>query len=96
MENLKDLLVKGEKRALLISATGTGKTYASAFCASRHETGRGRFFLYTENRSQSRLREVMKQSLDRVNLSEYFRHRIRTMKKICCFLPFRPCLKMKF
>lgn len=29
--NLKAILEKGEKRALLISATGTGKTYASAF-----------------------------------------------------------------
>lgn len=29
--NLKDLRADGEKRGLLISATGTGKTYASAF-----------------------------------------------------------------
>lgn len=29
--NLKNILKKDEKRALLISATGTGKTYASAF-----------------------------------------------------------------
>lgn len=29
--NLKEILAAGEKRALLISATGTGKTYASAF-----------------------------------------------------------------
>lgn len=29
--NLKKILAAGEKRALLISATGTGKTYASAF-----------------------------------------------------------------
>mgnify|MGYP000323311357 FL=1 len=29
--NLRKIIEKGEKRALLISATGTGKTYASAF-----------------------------------------------------------------
>lgn len=29
--NLRKLLAVGEKRALLISATGTGKTYAAAF-----------------------------------------------------------------
>lgn len=29
--NLRKIMEKGEKRALLISATGTGKTYASAF-----------------------------------------------------------------
>lgn len=31
IENLKKLIAQGEKKALLISATGTGKTYASAF-----------------------------------------------------------------
>lgn len=31
ISNLQDIIDKGEKRALLISATGTGKTYASAF-----------------------------------------------------------------
>ena len=29
--NLRNILERGEERALLISATGTGKTYASAF-----------------------------------------------------------------
>ena len=31
IKNLKKILASGDKRALLISATGTGKTYASAF-----------------------------------------------------------------
>lgn len=31
IKNLKDIIAAGEKHALLISATGTGKTYASAF-----------------------------------------------------------------
>lgn len=31
IKSLNELIAKGEKRALLISATGTGKTYASAF-----------------------------------------------------------------
>lgn len=31
IQNLREILKNGEKRALLISATGTGKTYASAF-----------------------------------------------------------------
>lgn len=31
INSLNELIAKGEKRALLISATGTGKTYASAF-----------------------------------------------------------------
>lgn len=35
--NLKEIYAKGEKKALLISATGTGKTYASAFAARELE-----------------------------------------------------------
>lgn len=31
IKNLEDQLRLGDKRTLLISATGTGKTYASAF-----------------------------------------------------------------
>lgn len=31
IDNLKEIIARGEERALLISATGTGKTYASAF-----------------------------------------------------------------
>lgn len=31
IKNLKEMVEKGERRSLLISATGTGKTYASAF-----------------------------------------------------------------
>ncbi len=42
--NLKKLRKEGEKRALLISATGTGKTYASAF-ALREESPKKALFL---------------------------------------------------
>lgn len=42
--NIHDLIEKGAKRALLISATGTGKTYASAF-ALRNEKPRKVLFI---------------------------------------------------
>lgn len=42
--NLQKLRQKGEKKALLISATGTGKTYASAF-AMRNENPKRLLFL---------------------------------------------------
>ncbi|MBS6798467.1 MAG: DEAD/DEAH box helicase [Firmicutes bacterium] len=48
MENLKDLLTKGEKRALLISATGTGKTYASAFALRGMKPERALFIVHRE------------------------------------------------
>lgn len=47
--NLKKILAAGEKRALLISATGTGKTYASAF--AMRELGFRRV-LFLVNRGQ--------------------------------------------
>ncbi len=37
--NLRKIINAGEKRALLISATGTGKTYASAFAFAMCELG---------------------------------------------------------
>ena len=44
IENLKNLIDRGEKRALLISATGTGKTYAAAL-AMRELNARSVLFL---------------------------------------------------
>ena len=44
IENLQKMREKGESRALLISATGTGKTYASAF-ALREELPKKALFL---------------------------------------------------
>lgn len=49
IENLRKILDKGETKALLISATGTGKTFASAF--AMHELGFKRI-LFVVHRSQ--------------------------------------------
>lgn len=60
--NLRKILEKGEDRALLISATGTGKTYASAF--AMRELGFKRvLFSYTEVSLQDRQRNPMKRFL---------------------------------
>ena len=59
--NLKKILDLGEKRALLISATGTGKTYASAF--AMRELGFKRV-LFLVHRSQ--LAKQAKKSYERV------------------------------
>lgn len=39
VKNIKDLIARNEKKALLISATGTGKTYASAFALREMNPG---------------------------------------------------------
>ena len=44
--NLKKILASGEERALLISATGTGKTYASAFAMRELEFKRVLFLVH--------------------------------------------------
>ena len=46
--NLKKLREEGESRALLISATGTGKTYASAFALREESPKRALFLVHRE------------------------------------------------
>lgn len=48
INNLNKILEKGEKRALLISATGTGKTYASAFVLRENKPRRALFLVHRE------------------------------------------------
>ncbi|MDO5531977.1 DUF3427 domain-containing protein [Sutterella sp.] len=48
VERLEVLRAAGEKRALLISATGTGKTYAAAFATARIEPVRMLFLVHRE------------------------------------------------
>ena len=60
--NLKKILALGEKRALLISATGTGKTYASAF-AMRELDLRESYFWYIETSWQNRRNVLTKKYL---------------------------------
>ena len=59
--NLRKIIDRGEKRALLISATGTGKTYASAF--AMRELGFKRV-LFVVHRAQ--LAKQAKKSFERV------------------------------
>ena len=48
INNLNKLIEVGEKRALLISATGTGKTYASAFALREKNPKRALFLVHRE------------------------------------------------
>ena len=56
LENLRNLIKHGEKRAILVSATGTGKTYASAFAVKDFRPKR---FLFLVHREQ-----IAKQSIN--------------------------------
>ncbi len=48
VDNLKKIVEAGEKRALLISATGTGKTYASAFALREMKSQKVLFLVHRE------------------------------------------------
>ena len=48
VKTLKDMIAKGVKRALLISATGTGKTYASAFAVKELKSKKALFLIHRE------------------------------------------------
>ena len=56
LENLRTLIRRGENRAILVSATGTGKTYASAFAVKDFRPKR---FLFLVHREQ-----IAKQSIE--------------------------------
>lgn len=55
VKNLTEIISSGKTRALLISATGTGKTYASAFAMRHEQPGRVLFLAHRE--------QVLKQSI---------------------------------
>ncbi len=59
--NLRKIIEKGEERALLISATGTGKTYASAFAMRELEFKRVLFIVH-----RAQLAKQAKKSFERV------------------------------
>lgn len=48
IKNIKELIARKEKRALLISATGTGKTYASAFALREMNPQKVLFLVHRE------------------------------------------------
>ncbi|MDE7257992.1 MAG: DEAD/DEAH box helicase [Lachnospiraceae bacterium] len=61
INNLRKILATGEERALLISATGTGKTYASAFAMRELEFKRVLFLVH-----RGQLARQTKRSYERV------------------------------
>lgn len=56
LENIRNLISHGESRAILVSATGTGKTYASAFAVNDFKPEK---FLFLVHREQ-----IAKQSVE--------------------------------
>ena len=71
IENLRALRAKGERRGLLISATGTGKTYASAFALKDMKPKRILFVVHREQiakQARESYRRVFNQPSDNFGL----------------------------
>lgn len=56
LQNLDDLRKEGQKRALLISATGTGKTYLSAFDVNAFDAKKFLFVIHREQIAKAALK----------------------------------------
>lgn len=60
IENLEKIREVGEKRALLISATGTGKTYASAFALREENPAKALFLVHREQIAKQAIKSYKK------------------------------------
>lgn len=60
INNLREIYEAGEDKALLISATGTGKTYASAFAARELEFKRALFLVHRNQIAKQALKSYRK------------------------------------
>ena len=60
LENIRELIQKGETRALLVSATGTGKTYASAFAVRDYKPKKFLFLVHREQIAKQSIKAYKK------------------------------------
>ena len=60
IENLRKLREEGKQRALLISATGTGKTYASAFALREEDPKKALFLIHREQVAKTAIKSYKK------------------------------------
>ena len=60
LNNIDDLISKGENKALLVSATGTGKTYASAFAVKKFNPDKFLFLVHREQIAKQAMKTFKK------------------------------------
>jgi len=99
LENLRDLIKRGEDKALLVSATGTGKTYASAFAVHDFAPKRFLFLVHREQIAKQSIKAYKHVFTDHENFgllsgnskdyeSPYLFSTIQTMSKDDVFSQF--------
>ncbi|MCQ2737845.1 MAG: DEAD/DEAH box helicase [archaeon] len=67
LENLRELIKKGENKALLVSATGTGKTHAAAFAVQDYKPKKFLFLVHREQIAKQSY-NVFKKVMDDENI----------------------------
>ena len=100
LKNVRNLIKRGEKRAILVSATGTGKTYASAFAVRDFNPKRFLFIVHREQiakQSVNAYKNVIKnKSLGLLTgnkkdfESDYIFATIQTLSKDDIYTKFKP------
>ena len=99
LKNLRELIKKGENKALLVSATGTGKTYASAFAVHDFKPKRFLFLVHREQIAKQSIKAYKHVFRDHENFgllsgnskdsnSNYLFSTIQTMSKDDVFTKF--------
>lgn len=102
LENVRGLIKKGENRALLVSATGTGKTYAAAFAVKDFEPKKFLFLVHREQILKQAIKSFKKIFKDENNKfgllsgnskeydKDYLFSTVQTMSKDDVFTKFDP------
>jgi superfamily II DNA or RNA helicase len=100
LENIRNLITKGENKALLISATGTGKTLASAFAVKEFKPKKFLFLVHREQIAKQAM-ESYKQIIKNKDFGllsgnykdtskDYLFSTIQTMSKDDVYTKFHP------
>ncbi|OED30028.1 DUF3427 domain-containing protein [Methanosphaera sp. WGK6] len=102
IENLRELMKKGEKRALLVSATGTGKTYASAFAVKDAHPKKFLFLVHREQIAKQAIKsykQIFKDEKEKFGLlsgtsketdKDYLFSTVQSMSKEETYTHFKP------
>lgn len=94
--NLVQLRKQGESRAIIISATGTGKTYLSAFDVRQYKPNRMLYIAQQEQILKKRGNHIKKCFVAPMMSLDYFPEQVKSTIVNMCSPLCRPCLGRKF
>ena len=93
LDNLRTLVLNGEDRALLVSATGTGKTYAAAFAVKDFAPKKFLFIVHREQILKQAIKSFKRIFNGEDNKFGLLSGNKKEYDKDYCFQPCKQCLK---